>query len=705
MSDFFVSYAREDAAFASALVRELERNRWDAWIDESDIPPSVPWMKEIQRALDEAMLVVVVESEAWLDSEPCRIEWELAEAGRVPIIRVNPDLTRLDEIVRYVVDARRALPVTRAVALEAASAAAIWTSRNRARALLVRGQPLAIMRRALRASPDEFSESATAFVRASRRASIRRWTVGLTLGLVAPVLALTVTVSVRVVEEVNERVAQAIADSTSAAERATYAQWNIYSALERMPSDVSDSFSHYYQLFGFLSERTPQEWDPTPVETAGPSVAASPDGTMSAAVEGSQVWITDASGGVTRLQASGRVSALAWSPSGQWIAAATPTGAEVIAVGNGQTIPLLGGSGTPVTVGWPDAASVSVGSSAGTGTWRVFDGSPLAELSEVRFGATVGATLYTVDADGILTATDTTTAVSQTVGEAVPEEVRPSAMDSAGDVVAITYLGDTAFLRVVDTATRGSTDIALPECSPVALSLARDGSAAYLACLEAASNQTRVDLSTGAITSQAAPAQMVYGVRALDDRVVWGGSFGGVFETATDLIPRGLLTPSAGCGAPIRKFPGTVESLLLFPIGDGTGSASCATTMELTGSGAEVHRFIFDASDGHAVPDAAVSADGLLVAYGLSDGRVRVFNTEDYAPVYFAQVMPDQVRDVSFAPDGRTLLVAGAGGAVVSIPLPFESMATGAESLVDDAVSRLQNALDWGIYTSTVGDE
>jgi len=707
VNDVFISYAREDTAFAKELVAELERHGCDAWIDESDIPPSVPWMNEIQRAIAESMLIVVVDSPAWQGSGPCRIEQDLAEQARVPLVRVDAVGGRVAESVAEIVAAHRALPPSRAVALEAASAAAIWSEAGRRRSLLARGRPLAAMRKARATAPDEFSETATVFLRASRQASLRRWAVGATLALVAPLLAATIAISFAMIDAVNARAAQSVAEATVYAERDTYAQWNIYAALERSPSRAVTSFTAYVQLFTFLTHRTPSAWDPTPVDTAGPTTAVSPDGSLSAVAEGPTVVVTDAAGQQRRLPASAEITSLAWSPNGLWIAASTASGADVISVRNARSIALHGGPGgseAARAVSWLDDTRVTVGGVAGTGTWHVFDGELIATLDEVRYGATVGTTLYTVNAAGTVTATPTeSTAAGVVVGGAVPAGSSPSAMDAAGPLVAVAYLGPTPFLRVVDTASGAIADHSLGDCSPLALSLSPDAGAAYLACMDPQVNLTRVDLATGALTSESMYGQPAYGVRALDDRVLWGRMVGAVFRTDLALQSPTILTTAAGCGAPVRKFVGAADADTLFVIGDGTGGFACATNIET--ASAEVHRMIFGAGDGIAVPDAATSPDGTLVAYGISDGRVRVFNTDDYAPVYAAQVMADQIRDVAFSPDGSTLIVAGATGEIVTIPIPYGSMAEGAAGLLDDAIARLTQAIEWGIHTPTMAAE
>lgn len=698
--DFFISYAREDAIFARALVGRLKEAGWDVWIDQEDIPPSVPWMTEIQHAIDESMMMIAIASPDWLASAACLIEVDLAEKGRVPVVRVTPDSDRLDDIVGRVVAAFRALPEQRAVALQANSAAAIWDSAGRTKPLLVRGQPLRLMRATLTTHPVDFSDTARVFIATSRQASIRRWILGLALGFIAPVLGLGIWVSLLVASKTDEQVAENVAHYTDLAEQNTYADWNIYSGLERSPSDVTGSYTDYYQLFSFLAERTPSSWDPVPVTDGGAQTAESPDGNSWAAISGSAIEVTDSSGSIKRLLASAPVSALAWSNDSRWIAVATSVGADVISVDNGQAIPLRGGSGTTESVRWDGASDVIVGGSTGSGTWRVLDASPAAVTDGVRYGAYADHYLYTVSAPGEVSKTDVVSGTTTVLEDG--SDSTPTAMDSMGSTVVVAFDASEPFLLVIDATNDSSRVIPMPDCSPLALSLTSDEQAAYLACSEVNTNRTRVNLGTGAIDSQPMQDQLAYGVRALDDRVIWGGHAGLVSQSDLDLTPGGVLTTT--CPAPLRKFVGAPDGSALFPIGDATGSFTCASRIQLRGedtAGVTLNRLILPAADGHAAPDAATSPDGSLVAYGLSDGRVRVFTTSGFYPVYFAQVLPDQVRAVSFSDDGTSLVVAGLGGEIVILPLPTTVGEDRAGELVDDAVARLQNAIDWGIYTST----
>lgn len=701
MIDFFISYAREDGPFARELVERLTSLDWNVWIDEKDIPPSVPWMTEIKHAIDESMMVVALESSHWNTSDACQIEVKLAEQGRVPIHHITPGQDPLEQIVEQVTHAYQGLPEWRPIALQAAASASIWETAGRKKSLLVRGRPLTAMRKSLSQNPEDFSPSATAFIRFCRQRAIRRWVAGIAFGLVAPILGLGILTSLQLTEKVNEKVAKNIADATFAAEQRTYADWNVYSGIERTTQDAVNTYIGYVQLFSFLSDQTPIQWDSAAVLEQGPKSAKSPDGIKTATVHGAGIIVTTAKGETRKLLTSAAATSLAWSPDSRWLAVTTAKGADIVSVENTQVIPLRGGVGTTNNVRWVGSQRVAVAGTAGTGTWQVFDGVPVASLDGVRYGTTVGNDLYTVNAEGTISKTNTESGSSEVLAWERPPNATPTSMDSQGTQVAIAFDADIPFLHVFDASSGSSRDISMPECSPIGLSLSPDGNSAYLTCLSTAVNQSRVDLNTGTVSSMPVQHQAVYGVRALQDRVLWGGIYGGVFESSLDLTPKGLLTSNAGCNAPIRKFVGQADGATFFQIGDATGSFGCASRIKI-GDEVKVNRLVLDPTDGHAVPDAATSPDGSLIAYGLSDGRIRVLTASNFYPVYFAQVLSSQVRAVFFSPDGSTLFVAGLDGAIVALPIADDAGVEGAAPLFDNAVSKLQNAVNWGIYQPTM---
>lgn len=78
MANIFISYSRKDIVFARRLKEELERRELDVWVDLEDIPPTVDWMKEIQKNIEEADDFLFIISPNSITSKVCKEELELA---------------------------------------------------------------------------------------------------------------------------------------------------------------------------------------------------------------------------------------------------------------------------------------------------------------------------------------------------------------------------------------------------------------------------------------------------------------------------------------------------------------------------------------------------------------------------------------------------------------------------------------------------
>lgn len=81
-AQFFISYAREDKAFAMGLRRALASAGRLAWLDLKSIGALAPWRTEIAAAIDAADVFVFVISPDAVASAACRDELKLAVEGR-----------------------------------------------------------------------------------------------------------------------------------------------------------------------------------------------------------------------------------------------------------------------------------------------------------------------------------------------------------------------------------------------------------------------------------------------------------------------------------------------------------------------------------------------------------------------------------------------------------------------------------------------
>src|SRR5262245_66456135 len=77
-AQFFISYAREDKAFAMKLRGGLAARGRLAWLDLKNIGALAPWRKEIATAIDAADVFVFILSPDAVTSSACRSELRFA---------------------------------------------------------------------------------------------------------------------------------------------------------------------------------------------------------------------------------------------------------------------------------------------------------------------------------------------------------------------------------------------------------------------------------------------------------------------------------------------------------------------------------------------------------------------------------------------------------------------------------------------------
>ncbi|MBV9994752.1 MAG: toll/interleukin-1 receptor domain-containing protein [Caulobacteraceae bacterium] len=88
MTDVFVSYAHEDAAVADALAVALAADGWSVWIDRTGLAEGTQFDEEIEAAIGQATVVIVLWSEASVKSRWVRAEAAFAlDRGKlVPVV-------------------------------------------------------------------------------------------------------------------------------------------------------------------------------------------------------------------------------------------------------------------------------------------------------------------------------------------------------------------------------------------------------------------------------------------------------------------------------------------------------------------------------------------------------------------------------------------------------------------------------------------
>jgi len=74
MKQLFISYSRKDTEFARRLTESFAAQNMEAWVDWQDIPPTVDWMKQIEKGIEEADIFVFIVSPDSIRSSVCAEE-------------------------------------------------------------------------------------------------------------------------------------------------------------------------------------------------------------------------------------------------------------------------------------------------------------------------------------------------------------------------------------------------------------------------------------------------------------------------------------------------------------------------------------------------------------------------------------------------------------------------------------------------------
>lgn len=88
MSHTFISYAREDAAFALKLAHALRDAGVEIWLDQLDIPTGARWDRAVQKALETCGRFLIILSPAAIDSENVQDEIAVALDEQKTIVPV-----------------------------------------------------------------------------------------------------------------------------------------------------------------------------------------------------------------------------------------------------------------------------------------------------------------------------------------------------------------------------------------------------------------------------------------------------------------------------------------------------------------------------------------------------------------------------------------------------------------------------------------
>jgi len=90
MARIFVSYSRKNIDFCKRLTDELQKRDLDFWVDWDGIPPTVDWLREIEKGIEEADTFLAIVSPEWISSPICLDELNIAVKNGKRLIPVVP---------------------------------------------------------------------------------------------------------------------------------------------------------------------------------------------------------------------------------------------------------------------------------------------------------------------------------------------------------------------------------------------------------------------------------------------------------------------------------------------------------------------------------------------------------------------------------------------------------------------------------------
>lgn len=737
MHHVLISYSRRDKVTADDLAFRLSSSGVPIWIDERDIPCSVPWFDEIESAIREASLLVIVESVHWYTSQHCAVELSEAELWGVPVVRVSSVWTELDESVATIREAFDRIPQQAPIRTELLVRAHDWEAAGRPRSALASGAPLRAFRRIVRLDIGPEPDVVLAYVRrSSRRQRNRRgWAAALVLVLVASVLgtvligamrrrisdnygtdlvAMTGLALFRSVNETSpfrgtefalQHVPRAAASAVDRAQADTPAK---IAALEASQPPLADGFVARTELGETLERIVPtlvsgpdgKHHDPAAVGSRLEARSGAGDLVVQARVGDTQLSITNVHSRslYRRVGLPAAATAIAFAPDGRTLVVAV--GLEVLRfdVATGAVCQRLQGAVKPLTrLSWStDGRTLQAADTEGRViAWSASPGEQvLSDPSRWFVGAAAVRGKHLVAAlsrDGMLDVVDTTTArvqSSQMVGTA-PSSRLTASLD--GTIAVLSPLSQTP-IALVTASGGGIRRIATPGCHPNDVSFATSGNL-LIACDEGIGvlNTASGKLGIHPLGS----GDGARSIAAAGAAIVVSTSTGNIETIDADGVA-GFSGRARNCPGSARWLAATRTGSMVFTAGSGGGIEYCAARYRPGGTFP-----VGDAApvDGHttSTESVAVSPDDSLVAYGYADGSVTVADIETYDPVGFISGASGSVRGVAFNDDSRRLLFVTREGLIVLADLPLARL-NGAQ-LMAAAQSRLTLAQRSGLYS------
>jgi TIR domain len=710
----FVSYSRTDAEWVTRLVERLERGGKATWLDQRDIPLTLPWFEEIGEAIVAADLFLICDSPASRESTACGAEARLAfDAAKQSVeVEVGSDV---DRAAAKALRAMAELGTDYKLRTELAVLARDWDRGGRERGALA---PSRTRRRLLRGAHVEppLTTQERSFLRESRSRARRRTAVSVVVGLTIGLSALTSIVVNAAQDKTardNDEQAAAYMQTHASLRKATDDPYGALSqaaaggksesAIDalvaaagfevKVPDDafaVPASARRFAtteigravivaDAGGDLWRRVTSARD---VRSARPVTALPREGTADRLHSLRARAIPD-SGTVEvlrdgvlwrRIEFSQHPAALQLSPDGRELAAGGGSFAEIADLRQGGIRTTVSGAVGPIRdLAWSeDGRRLWALGRKLVVSWPVRDGLVLVDEPAARFEALLPAAsdsaAWVVADDGELRqiAIDDGRVLARM---RVPDEIHAAAGAPDGAVAALS--GERGVWIVPLSAEGEPRLFRVPNCSLGRASFV-DAETYYLPCLSGPVLQMSVKRADPLRRIKIGPAG-AFAVRAMPGRgtLMASDTFAHLFAVPPGGKARELFY--SPCGGTISRIAIAANEQVVVPTGSGSGLASCVRRGRLVGDDpASASSWSFDSVndpvESALAEAAAVSDGGGAFAFGYSDGTVVVHPTVNILPARQITNVVGEIRDMYVAPHDR-LLIATAAGIVQRVSL------------------------------------
>jgi TIR domain len=746
----FVSYSRSDGQWTRALVKRLEHQRAGVWIDQEDIPVTVPWLTEVRDAIEEAALFVRCDSPGYRVSVSCSAEVGFAEQVAKPqfVIGVGSDL---DDCAANIMRTLREISPDRVQRTELRVLARDWDRAERPRNLLVGRGYRRRLASGLKCPPDP-TETERGFLRACTTRTRAR-------ALVTTVLVLLIAASFLTISVLHEAQNTINTDNSKLATSESQEQAGLnlvdqdpYSGLQAAAKDGGDeSAAHADVVTQAIEEPTPDDAFSVPgarelaarpvraevlvIGTAGRewrhSSAEVDAGRPAIELPGSRVSRAEPTAAISRRTASaaggitarrhphsalvqifrhGRLwrtidfdavpEALALSPDGRFLAAAVGEQVEVADVAAAQVrTQLRGATGPLLDIAW---------SADGSRIWALDDGrvfswltgnavtlvdNPAADFNSVLPASSAG--------DAWIVGMHRLIEISVATGTTLRVRTLPDTLNSAGATPSgsLALVSGERYLWVVPLSGGAPPHhVTLRGCDLGRPTFASD-TTAYLPCIG------------GSLLQLSLPSAKVTRVISVSSNGVFGAT--AVFGTGTVYAgdEAGYLYVVSGhgatriqaseCDVEVEHIAVSPSDRAVIPVGPGSGQGTCAvvglhTVGDPPASPASwTWNHVVEPQEQSIYASAvAFSAHGGSFAIGYSNGTITMHPTANVTPVLVANTADGMIRNMLTLP-GNDLIFVTSAGMVQRLPFCDSCISNAALSKV--AAGRLRLAQRLGL--------